>query len=620
MNNLYYLKAQDEEIALSAEELLTMFNRNISKNTELLNYIGRRNLFEIIGKSRNEGVHSRFIAELLSGVFFNGDSRESTLYHFLDLLLYRAGVESKSEEINPHLRKEILTRSVLFEKVDASCELNVKKYQKLYGGKNLKSIEKDDKLDIYLQYKLTKKIAGRDTLEIFIENKVNSSEFDSQTLRYFEACDNGGHKRPFQLFVYLTPHPVRDMDKYYKLDKKCTPSCSHYIHICYQDILDYVIEPMLTNENVDADNKEKLNEYVSCLELPAMPDEDSTLSSNDLSIMAISKREKQLVNLFMEDPINKRIVQKTIETKLGEPLYSVRSWGTLFNSTEALDGALRQLANIYDEPLDMLKKVADCSIVGKQNGAEPFLICSPDKWRLTIDYSWGKRSIRCKYLPYEHLYVFSGKVFCSINSALAAAIVEYKRKFHKTDQELINDFSGIFSAKGGGVPLLSDNKQKDNAKIEIQGVFMRKNVPDDRLPSINTILGEELSVEPIDNETYSNLLRRDVQIYIDEPIIENGLPQEIEELVEDVMDYRQVGKTPYFFRKDVTGDKILKINQTKIFQYDIIEKCDDTSVLLDFFNSRRNLILSVYKIMLEAETDDDAYEEKLAIYRKLLKL
>ena len=44
MNNLYYLKAQDEEIALSAEELLTMFNRNISKNTELLNYIGRRNL------------------------------------------------------------------------------------------------------------------------------------------------------------------------------------------------------------------------------------------------------------------------------------------------------------------------------------------------------------------------------------------------------------------------------------------------------------------------------------------------------------------------------------------------------------------------------------------------
>ena len=81
MNNLYYLKAQDEEIALSAEELLTMFNRNISKNTELLNYIGRRNLFEIIGKSRNEGVHSRFIAELLSSAL---SSIKRRLFHIID--------------------------------------------------------------------------------------------------------------------------------------------------------------------------------------------------------------------------------------------------------------------------------------------------------------------------------------------------------------------------------------------------------------------------------------------------------------------------------------------------------------------------------------------------------
>ena len=65
MNNLYYIKAQNKEIALSAEELLTMFNRNITKNAELLDYIGRSNLFEIIGKARNESVHSRFIAELL---------------------------------------------------------------------------------------------------------------------------------------------------------------------------------------------------------------------------------------------------------------------------------------------------------------------------------------------------------------------------------------------------------------------------------------------------------------------------------------------------------------------------------------------------------------------------
>ena len=240
--------------------------------------------------------------------------------------------------------------------------------------------------------------------------------------------------------------------------------------------------------------------------------------------------------------------------------------------------------------------------------------------RATINRSGGGTSVLCKYLPFDHLYVFSGKVFCSINSALAAAIEEYKERFHKTNEELVSDFSGIFSAKGGGVPLVSDNKQKDNVKTGIPGIFMRKNVPADRLPSINAILGEDFSVEPIDDETYCDLLLRNVQTCIDEPITENGLPQEIDKLVKDVMNYEQVGETPFFFRKDIVGDKILKINQIKLFSnHDIIEKCNDTSLLLDFFNSRRNLILSVYKIQLEAETIDKVYEEKLAIYRKLLK-
>ena len=125
-------------------------------------------------------------------------------------------------------------------------------------------------------------------------------------------------------------------------------------------------------------------------------------------------------------------------------------------------------------------------------------------------------------------------------------------------------------------------------------------------------------MKPIDNETYNDLLQCNVQLYINRPVTENGLPEGIE--AEDVSDYEQVGQTPYFFRKDVIGDKILKINQIKIYKdANIIEKCNDTSLLLHFFNSRRNLILSVYKIMLEAETDNDVYEEMLKTYRKLLK-
>ena len=605
---------EGKEVFLSAEDLLTMFNRNNLKNAELLDYIGKKNLFEIIGKTRNEGVHSRFIAEMLSGDFFNGLSRESTLFHFLDLLLYRSAKENKTSEINDHLKKKILTRSVLIENAESVCELYVKEYQKMYSINNTTIIDKDDRIDIYLRYKLITPIAGRDTLEVFIENKVNSSEFDSQTLRYFEACNNGGYKRPFQLFVFLTPQPIRDMENYYGLDEKYKPTCPHYIHICYQDILSYIIEPLMNDESLDDDKKAMLREYASCLELPAMPDAESQVPDNELSIMAISSRERKLVESFMEDAINRRVINKAIEAKLGGPLYSVTSMGELFNATEAIKESIKWLAGNI-KPLALLKKVKDCAIVGPQNGAKPYLVYSPDAWRST-----DKKF--CKYLPFDDLYVYSGKVFVSLKPAVTAAIEDYKNNHNKSNKELVRDFCTVFSGKGGGIPLVSEKKQNGNTATNIKGIYIRKNIPVERLQQINDILGEQFSVKPIDNESYNALMCCNVQLYHGVSV-ENGLPNEIEKLVEDFSgywSYEQVGDTPFFFRKDIDDDRILNINKIKVFEdHDLIEKCKDTSLLLDFFNSRRNLILSVYKVMLEAETDKNAYEEKLSVYRKLLK-
>ena len=611
MNSLYDIKLKDKEVALSAEELLTMFNRNISKNAEILDYIGRNNLFEIIGKARNEGVHSRFIADLLAGSFFDGDSRESTLFHFLDILLYRAGKEQRMDEVNEHLKKAILTRSCLFETRTSDCELLVKEYQKTFGSNQNQTAEKDDRIDIYLRYRLLNPIAGRDTLEIFIENKVNGTEFNSQTVRYYENCNNGGFKRPFQLFVYLTPQPVRDMDRYAGLDRKLRPECPHYIHICYQDILDYVIEPLISGNSLDAGQKAMLNEYVSCLELPAMPNADTPVPDKVLSIMAISAKEKELVRLFMEDAINRRLVDKTIEVILGEPLYSVVTYGTLFNSQEAIEGALRQLISICGKPLDILKAVADCKVVGPQGGSDPFLVYSPKHWR--NEEGWF-----CKYLPFDSLYVYSGKVFVSVSAAVAAAIKDYKEKQNKTNDELVQAFSGIYSPKGSGIPLVSVNKQRGTRKTEVEGLFVRNNVAKDRLPAINAILGKGLSINPIDNESYMALMQRNTQVALNVPVTENALPKEIDDLVESVSRYAQVGNTDFFFRKDVKGDTVLKLNDATIISYKMIDKCTDVSLLLDFFKSRRNLILSVYKILLEAETNNNVYKEKLAIYRKLL--
>jgi len=581
---------KNPSLGLSAEDLLTRFNRNISKNAELLDFIGRSNLFEIIGKARNEGTHSRFVSELLAGSFFNGGSRESTLHHFLDLILYRAGNEKKAGEINEDLKKAILSRSVLFERDDCVCELPVKEYQKKYGGSQDKGIENNDRIDIYLRYKLQSSVARRDTLEIFIENKVYSSEFDAQTVRYHEACDNSGKGvHPFRLFVFLTPHPVRDMENYNLLDSKQKPESPHYIHICYQDLLDYVIEPLWADYGLDVEKKARLNEYVSCLELPSMPDEDSAAVSRDLSIMAISSKLKTLVQAFMEDDINRRQIEKAIEIKLSEPQFAVTAGGYfLLNSREALQRSLQIIVNLIKNPLDILKRVSDCNVIGPQGSADPFLVYSPKAWR-------DKDNNYCKYLPFSSLYVYKGKVYPSVHDALAAAIKDYKEANGKTEEDLVRDFGRVYAAKGG-------------------------EVTEDRLHHINDILGVGHSVLAVDNESYMALMQCNTPVSLDVPVTENPLPKEIDNLLKSISGYEQVGTTDFFFRKDVGGDKILELNELDIFKdgEDLVIKDEDTSLLLDFFKSRRNLILSVYKVLLETESSYIQYNEKKAIYRKLL--
>lgn len=106
----------------------------------------------------------------------------------------------------------------------------------------------------------------------------------------------------------------------------------------------------------------------------------------------------------MEDAINRRVINKAIEAKLDEPLYSVTSMGELFNATEAMKEAVKFLAGNI-KPLVLLKKVNDCAIVGPQNGAKPYLVYSPDAWR-TPDKSSANtcHSTICMYIQVRSMF------------------------------------------------------------------------------------------------------------------------------------------------------------------------------------------------------------------------
>ena len=104
-------------VSSELEDLLESFNSN-PNNAKVIDYVSRSNLFDIIGKSRHEMVHSRMIAELLAGKFFR-ISNKMTLIHFLDIVVHRAKQQNKNDEVlGEDLKQAILTRSLQIDSVD----------------------------------------------------------------------------------------------------------------------------------------------------------------------------------------------------------------------------------------------------------------------------------------------------------------------------------------------------------------------------------------------------------------------------------------------------------------------------------------------------------------------
>lgn len=75
------------------KRLLAEYNENNAKNSALTEYICQNNIFQMIGKERSELVHSKFVANLIAGVYFQNGCTESTAMHFLDILMKRGTMQ-----------------------------------------------------------------------------------------------------------------------------------------------------------------------------------------------------------------------------------------------------------------------------------------------------------------------------------------------------------------------------------------------------------------------------------------------------------------------------------------------------------------------------------------------
>ncbi len=384
------------------KQLLLDFYSN-QENVKLVNYYTSHTFFDAIKKSRSETVHSAFLAWLLEGKDFPNQGNNSTLMHFLQILLRRyEGITNEMDsqeraEFDTSLSDALYSGTLTLSNIKVETEKPVNSFYK--------SADNKDKIDIFItcQTNLLNDIAnGYKTLNIFIENKIGSDEnrpIESrgikkeieeeierynqiklnyekqkeeceteeekqnierehykqlyQTDKYYFAC-HSEDKNSIDLFVFLTAIGQKQLDDFNhqkRGENLCW--CEKYIHICYKDLLDYVIIPQLEMPNIPESTQIWLKEYVKCLSIPAATvDEEGRISNDDKQIiLAVSDSEHKRVKEFSEDKKNKELLYALISLYATRDYYSVGG-----NGLYSFKDALKTVFEDYEGETIQIKK------------------------------------------------------------------------------------------------------------------------------------------------------------------------------------------------------------------------------------------------------------------------
>lgn len=282
---------------------LLEFNSDQSTKS-IRDYYTRKSFLEILSKTRNETTHSAFIAWLLQGDEFSKGN--APLMLFLNALLKNSANVDSPINTDEALKAAILSGTLELAGMKATTEQTVK---------DISTIPSRDRLDIYLTATLAKPVSGKSHLRIIIENKVFAEEMKAdekgrnvtaprmdnlpkaqfsdkddylklnQTQRYYSAIsehpkDTAYNDNAFTIYVFLTPRGTHATDK-------------HFIPLTYQDLMDYVLDPLVSDMGLEHTVKTYLSEYINALSVPSISDSD-----NALTVLAVSKGEKARLEDF----------------------------------------------------------------------------------------------------------------------------------------------------------------------------------------------------------------------------------------------------------------------------------------------------------------------------------
>ena len=256
-------------------------NAQISKEyNELKKFYNTKSILQLVGKERDENVHSDMIAWLLD------DSVEHKLgltpiRYFLRMLPISIDKEENilaKEEYNNYLLSCFLNKDLNI------LNINIKREHML--GKDGKTYTSSQRIDILIEITILINNEYK-ILPVIIENKVKSDEHDDQTISYKEWSDDtySDSSKFFQpILIFLTPK------------KQSKPNEPSFIKISYQELVDRVIDPCLiiceSNEAIF-----RLKDYLRTLTYTNF---EKITEKGDI-VMAMTKSEKDLLLKFKEE-------------------------------------------------------------------------------------------------------------------------------------------------------------------------------------------------------------------------------------------------------------------------------------------------------------------------------
>ena len=294
---------------------------------ELNSYYNEKTLFSALNVERNENRHSSFVAWWLNPKSEHGLG-DLPLKLFLRLVATKRLGESTFgiDGFDGAFYCRVLAGNyniALLE--DIEVEKNV--------GKICNNNSKD-RIDIWtvleLSYEEDDDVIRR-IIPVVIENKIYSGEGKKQTLRYFNAVSSYPQTEDVEQMPMGVLLTVGSKD----------PSCSQFSNITYQELLTYVIEPLVSS--VAPDSVQFVESFIRNLGRPALTDDKY------YGVLAVSRKEKSML-------------QKVVENN--REIFDV-AFASLYKAAEVkkIIGSGSQMSNIPENDIHILRMLWDANEV-----------------------------------------------------------------------------------------------------------------------------------------------------------------------------------------------------------------------------------------------------------------